>query len=233
VTATFRKVSVLVPTRGRTRQLGTLIQSFVEMTTRPESAELVFRVDVDDVETQAVLSQVPWPVVAGPRYDGYRSLPVFFEELRQVATGDLFMCGNDDMVFRTPDWSTLVLAEANRYPDGLFDLGVETLNAGVFPFSIVSRQAIDQIGFLQDPQLMWGDLFLRDVMATFGRAIRVPSVVVDHQWMGLRPDTVFTEGDQGNPQYRSPAYWQQHQACVAAAVAKLRGVSAHDFSGSR
>lgn len=220
---TFSKVSVLVPTRYRVPQLQTMIRSFDLMTTDPASAELVFRIDDDDLETPEYLRGLPWPVVVGPRMKGYRSLPVFFEEMRRVATGDLYLTGNDDMVFQTPDWSRIVLAEANRYPDGIFNIGVSTFNGDHFPFSIISKVAADAMGAIHHPDIFWGDVYLRDIFQSFGRAVRLPEVTIDHQWMGNTPDQVFKDAQQD--QHWGSAYWQKHRRLVQNSVDRLRGAS--------
>lgn len=218
----FSKISVLVPTRKRIPQLRKMLDSWASTTKTPGSAELIFRIDVDDYETKAFLEDRPIAtVLIGPRYEGYRSLPLFFNEMTAVATGDVFMCGNDDMVFRTPDWSRLLLAEANKYPDGIFDLGVSTYNEGVFPWSTVSRHATELMGQLHDPRIYWGDVYLRDIMAAFGRAIHVPHVQIDHVWMGHAPDQTFIEAKQDERRNWDEAYWALHQRCVTEAVQKI------------
>lgn len=215
----FEQISVLVPTRQRLPQLASMITSF-ELT-RTGCSDLVFRVDDDDLPTMEYLLGGNWTIVTGPRHNGYRSLPRFFQELRYAATGDVLMCGNDDMLFQTQGWDAIVLAEANKYPDGLFNFGVETLNSQAYPFSIISRHVSDLIGFIHDERLMWGDLFLRDVLAAFGRSIRLKTVEIDHQWMGRTPDRVYQDGDQQNPQYWNAAYWEKHLACVREAVQRV------------
>lgn len=212
----FTKVSVLVPTRNRPTFLRVLLSSFAQTT--DGAAELVFRVDEDDLETQALLAG--WPVIVGPRLNGYRSLPAFYNDLLAIATGDVLMCGNDDMVFLTPGWPARVLAEANKYPDGLFDLGVSTHNADHYPFAIVSRALTERLGFLWDPRIFWGDLFLRDIMAAFGRCVMVPSVAIEHAWAG-------DEASQNTIYQRDPTYWTgTHARAVADAVARLQEVAA-------
>jgi len=219
----FTKVSVLVPTRGRVGRLRTMIASFDETTGNGPDAELVFRVDDDDHATRDFL--LAWGghrIVVGPRLDGYRSMPDFFNELALAADGDVLMCGNDDMIFRTKGWPALLLRAANRHPDGLFDLGVSTLNDSHFPFSVVSRRAVERMGFLWDPRIFWGDIFLRDVMAWFGRAIHVPDVEIDHDWAGNDPDQTFVESDKNIVQ-RNPTYWASvHAPAVEEAAAKLK-----------
>ena len=224
---TYSKISVLVPTRHRVHRLKTLLASWQETVRDKEQAELVFRVDDDDVETLGFLEDLPHKVVSGSRRQGYRSMPSFFNELFMYAsTGDVLMCGNDDMAFRTVGWPAMVLAAANEYPDGLFDFGVSTLNETHYPFSIVSRRAASQMGFLWDPRVYWGDVFLRDVMAAFGRTIMLPSVHVEHDWVGQNPDQVFRESEK-NVQKIDPVYWTEtHPRLVGEAVSKLRELSA-------
>jgi len=186
----------------------------------------VFRIDVDDADSAAYLQPLPWTVLVGPRLAGYQSLPVFFEAMRHVATGDLFLTGNDDMVFRTPNWSTRVLEAANRYPDGLFNLGVETHNKSHFPFSIISRRAVDTMGMIHHPEIFWGDVYLRDIFQAFGRAILLPDVQIDHLWMGQTPDVVFTEAKQNDGTHWNQSYWEKHRRLVDASVRKLKAVTA-------
>lgn len=223
----YSKVSVLIPTRGRVERLKTLLTSYGKTTQGAEwTSELVFRVDDDDQDTQefflsgdALLGH--HHVVIGPRYEGYRSLPFFFNEMFEYSKGDILMCGNDDMVFKTPLWAPLVIAEASKYPDGLFDIGVMTHNETHFPFSTISRKVADALGFVWDPTIFWGDIFLRDVMTWFGRCVMLPSVEIDHDWAGNRPDRVFMESDKDILR-TDPNYWTEtHARAVAAAVHKL------------
>jgi glycosyltransferase involved in cell wall biosynthesis len=222
----YSKISVLIPTRGRVERLKTLLSSF-EATTS-SSVELLFRVDTDDDATIQFLEDRRkvcdyLEFIVGPRLNGYASLSVFFNELRLEATGDVLMLGNDDLVFRTPGWAQQVLEVANQHPDGLFNIGVKTHNETHFPLPIVSAKAIATIGFFWDPRLVWGDIFLRDVMESFGRAIPLPSVQIDHDWAGNAPDQTFIEGNAQRFQSIDNSYWQgTHLTAVTEAAAKLR-----------
>lgn len=224
---TFSKISVLVPTRKRVARLRTMLESY-DLTTA-DCSELLFRIDEDDEETSAFLATLPerlkHAVVKGPRYEGYRSTHQFLSDLLPWASGDVLMVGNDDMVFETSEWDRYVLEAANKFPDGLFDLGVETLNTTHFPFSIVSRYAVEALGFLYDPRIFWGDIFLRDVMAAFDRAVLLPGVKITHEWAGYKPDVTFQEAQHAKQTIGTPEYWQHHAVVVAEAVARLRGVT--------
>jgi hypothetical protein len=196
-----------------------MLESY-EATTRgvEDKSELVFRADEDDPETVEFLKSRGYWVGVGPRENGYRSLPLFFNQLLSGATGDVLMCGNDDMVFVTPGWAPKLLATADLFVDGVFDLGVRTHNETHFPFACVSRRVADQIGFLFDPRIFWGDIYLRDVMAHFGRCVYVPDVQIDHEWMGHAPDPTFLEGEKA----RRDSHMQYHAIAVDEAVQKVR-----------
>jgi glycosyltransferase involved in cell wall biosynthesis len=210
----FTKISVLVPTRKRLERLRTLIASFYA--TMDGRAKLIFRVDSDDAETQVMLKDESY--VVGSRLEGYKSTPIFFNELYKASDGDVLMAGNDDMVFRTPGWDRLILEKANEYPDGLFDIGVSTHNEENFPFATISRRMANAVGCFFDPRFFWGDIFWRDVASRFDRAVRLPSVEIEHDWAGFNPDRVFTAGEYT----RRADHSLHHAAAVNEAVAKLK-----------
>lgn len=215
----YEKVSVLVPTRNRIERLRTMLSSYDVTTAGAEHAsELVFRIDDDDQETRTFLAGRGHPTIVGPRHRGYESLPIFFNELATLATGDVLMCGNDDMVFKTEHWAPRILEASNGYPDGIFNFGVKTHNETHYPFAIVSRKVVEQLGFIFDPRIFWGDIFLRDTMAAFGRCSMLSHVEIDHDWIGHAPDKVFLEGEGA----RRANWMQRHGEAVDDAVAKLR-----------
>ena len=224
----FTKVSVLIPTRGRIERLQTLLASY-ERTSAGDNSELLFRVDDDDLETRnLLLGYGRCRMSVGPRSGGYGNMPSFFNELAVLASGDVLMCGNDDMIFQTNGWAALILETANQYPDGLFDLGVSTHNEAHFPFSVVSRRAAEKMGFIWDPRIFWGDIFLRDVISWFGRTVLLPHVRIDHDWAGFKPDQVYNETMAAKaPIEGSASYWSSvHAPAVAEAVEKLKGLLA-------
>jgi len=227
---TYRKISVLVPTRKRPGYLEKMLASYRDTVRDTESCEFIFRCDNDDIESVAFLSPLGWPVLVGPRRGGYKSLPSFYNDMVKVATGDIYMCGNDDMLFQTKDWPQLVLQEANRYADGIFNIGVNTgLNDEKFPFSIVSKDLVQAVGFINDERLLFSDIFLLDVARYFNRAVRLNSVMIYHDWAGhgadeTRRDANRDEFDmvfadtEGNWTER---YRRAHEEAVSEAVAKI------------
>jgi hypothetical protein len=181
----FRKVSVLVPTRKRLGYLERMLNTYEQTVGDRALAEIVFRCDSDDQQTIEFLCHRPFKILIGPREEGYKSLPRFFNEMARVANGDLLMCCNDDVIFATPNWPALLLAEASKYPDGIFDFGVNVgLNDDKFPFSIISRRLREILGFINDERLLFSDVFLLDVAKAFNRGIRITNVTITHDWAG-------------------------------------------------
>ena len=142
--------------------------------------------------------------------------------------------GNDDMIFVTPDWPRLVIEEANKYPDGIFDIGVRTgLNDENFPFSIVSRQLVDRLGMINDERLLFSDIFLLDIARHFNRAISLHSVIIYHDWTGYTNDATrrdaskheLSEVWEKSPGHWSSAYTKLHNMAVSEAIAKLESTS--------
>jgi len=213
----YSKISVLVPTRGRVTMLMTLLDSYDRTTVGFENAsELVFRVDDDDLETQSFLAGEH--MIIGPREKGYESLPQFFNELAMVASGDILMLGNDDVVFVTEGWAPKILEVANRFPDGVFNIGVKTHNVDHYPLSTVSKTVVNKLGFLFDPRIFWGDIFLRDVIGRLERNVMLEDVEIQHVWAGYAPDQTFIEGELA----RRSNWMAHHVQAVDEAEAKLK-----------
>ncbi len=221
----YSRVSVLVPTRTRLDRLQRLLTTFNDTTTG--CSELAFRVDDDDPVTAMALHHTPWPTYIGEREEGYKSMPTFLNDAAKVSTGDVFMVGNDDMAFISKGWDAAILEEANKYPDGLFDIGVNTHNAEHYPFSIISRDVYRRLGHIYDPRIFWGDIYLRDIMAHFGRTVMLSPVRIDHEWAGFNPDPLFNEAQaMKTSTYCTPEYWAHHREVVNEAIAKLASVGA-------
>lgn len=218
----FTRISVLIPTRKRVDRLQKMLRSYMETTQDAEwASELIFRVDEDDQETKDFL--LGHNVLVGPRHKGYESLPLFFNEMIGMAKGDVLLCGNDDMVFKTKHWAPAILDAANEFPDGVFDFGVTTHNETHYPFSIVSAKAVKKLGFIFDPRIFWGDIYLRDVMAHFGRAKMLHHIEIDHEWAGHSPDNTFMEGNLT----RFSDQNQYHRVAVDEAIVKLKSMVVH------
>ena len=233
----FQKISVLLPTRKRIDRLDRALNSLYGLCDRRDQVEVVLRIDDDDHETRKYLTERGETFIVGPRMRGYASLPHFMNQCAERSSGDVLLMCNDDCVFRTPGWDSKVLDCANRFPDGVFNIGINTmLNDQLFPLSIVSRRLFEALGYINDERLVFSDIFLLDVLETFGRAIRLPTVTIGHEWAGhdhdqthqdasKHMDTEVFDGTPGNANdpkrnWRTSYRWL-HKRAVQEAVTKI------------
>ena len=222
-------ISVLMPTRGRPDLLQRAIDSF--RSTTDDCAEIILRIDEDDEPTLDLVCNLPpgrraddVRVIVGKRLDGYTSLLRFMHECAQHARGSLLMPGNDDMIFRTPQWDALLLDEAAHFPDGIYAFSPNAVTDGGIghPFATVSRWWFDTLGFVHDQRLFWGDVFVREVALRLDRLIPLRHVVIEHAWArDRRPEAQEQEKDYGPDNH---VYWDLHLQAVNEAVAKLGGL---------
>lgn len=182
-------ISVVAAVRGRVALLQAMLDSLVATADQPDRVEVILRCDYDDAPLIDFLrARSAHQFIVGPRVSGYASLPAFANEAARLAHADLVIVVNDDAEFQTPGWDTKLVAHAARYPDGLFVLGVETLNAKNFVFPCVSRTHIELFGGVFEDRLVYPDIWTRDVYQPFDRAVRIHDVKVAHHWQGMSAD---------------------------------------------
>lgn len=191
-------ISVLVPLRERTALFDHMVQTLVSTAANPAGVEVIVRCDEDDEESLTYLRyrSMMWRAqvaesafIVGPRYRGYATLGTFINEAARLSRADLLLVVNDDVEFQTPGWDAKLVQVAQRYPDGMFDLAVDTvLNNANCVFPCQSRRQVELLGCFYDERVIYPDIWLRDVLQPFGRLIRVPEVVIAHCWNGQSPD---------------------------------------------
>lgn len=246
----FSTISILLPTRGRVQRLDRALKSIRSQAHDPSKIEIIFRCDHDDEETQRYLREHKEFFLVGPREKGYASLPKFMNQCASASTGDIIMMLNDDIIVETQNWDLRLLDFANKFQDGIFDIGIGTgLNDNLFPFSIISRLAYRALGFVNDERLVFSDIFILDVMNSFGRAIRLPSVKIIHEWAGNdtsditrieaskhENNLVFdgTPGDANDHKKNwQKSYKDLHEKAVREAVEKLKAALLDKEEASR
>lgn len=211
-------ISVIVPTRGRTHLLASMLLSLMSTAEDQANVEVIMRVDFDDDESIAYLrtSPFPFPFIVGPRYKGYATLGMFINEAARMSRGDLVLVINDDVEFRTRGWDARLLAHAALYPDGIFNIGVEVENADNFIFPCVSRRQVQVLDGVFDARLIYPDIGLRDVLRAFDRAVRVHDVVLRHNWQGMSVEQMVAQ-----PMTQSTGYEALYGQCVREGIERL------------
>lgn len=141
-----KKVSVMIPSRGRPDLLAKSIASLLD--TAEGDVEVLVRFDDDDKETAGAVPHKGSEVVSewagkikvkfGQRH-GYRNLHLYYNELAEIASGDWLLLWNDDAVMNTEGWDAKIHAAGG---------GLKVLNAtgrlNLFP--IFTKKLRDVLG---------------------------------------------------------------------------------------
>lgn len=145
------EISILVPTWGRPGRLMQLVESILLTAHRePGLTQIWVRVSHEDPACQEYRwladreNRVHWYFL-----DGCTGYAAGIEALRRLATGEIFFCGSDDSLFRTPGWDKKVEFVFNAVPDRLLvayaNNGLEREKCEQF---FTSRRWVETVGWL-------------------------------------------------------------------------------------
>lgn len=99
--------TVMIPTRGRSKYLNSLIENIFSSVQDSKNIEIVFRCDDDDTDTVDFLQQNKFDnvrFIVGPRGSGYSGLHVYYNEICESSDADWFFLFNDDASLNKTDW---------------------------------------------------------------------------------------------------------------------------------
>lgn len=188
------KISILLPTRGRTTQLLRSVDSLIDLADEPKEIQWLFGFDNDDLETYQWFQEhvLPSIMTSGARYTcmgfeplGYSKLNEYVNKLASRATGDWFVFWNDDAVMQTSGWDTEIYSHTGEFCLQAFD----THNKHPYSiFPIVPREWYELIGHLSLHQL--NDAWLSQIAWMLDIVKQIP-VMVQHD----RYDLTGNNGD--------------------------------------
>ena len=176
-------ISILCPTRKRTHMLQNMISSCTATCEFPELLEFVFYVDNDDDETYEFLQKLPSPQVSVVRGERIMFTDMW-NKCYEKASGDILFTGNDDFLFKTPNWDTVVRSKFLEYPDRIVDIfvydGVHKKGAfGAIHF--VHRKWAEVVGYVFPPYFVcdWSDNWLSEVSQMIRRQVFL-DIYIEH-----------------------------------------------------
>jgi len=112
-----KRISLLLPTRGRRKLAERFLDSVAAESAHPELIEVIACVDEDDIDSRGIASdELAVKVVVAPRQSmgGYNAICLAH------ATGEITIAVNDDIIVRTRGWDEKVRELDARYPDGVY-----------------------------------------------------------------------------------------------------------------
>lgn len=173
-------ISILIPTRKRPEQLRTVIES--AMRTAMAEPEFVCYVDSDD-RSYELEDFGHAKFVHGPRI----ILSNMWNKCAAAARGDIFLQGNDDIIFRTEGWDKQVEAEFAKYPDRIVmvhgsdggNCGHASSNGGFGPHPFVHRRWFETLGYVTPPFFSsdFGDTWINELANAIDRRKYLPFVI--------------------------------------------------------
>jgi len=136
-----KKISILLPTRGRTEVLKTSIMTLLDNVNDPTCLELLFGLDEDDNDVIEYIKTEIAPILQEQGVEsranifkplGYENLHNYVNTLAQSATGEWLFFWNDDCLMQTKDWDVVI----NSYT-GQFKLLAPKDNHNGHPYAIL------------------------------------------------------------------------------------------------
>lgn len=182
-------VSIILPTRGRSKGLCESVDSLYSLAKDAANIEFCFRIDIDDIETINTVNNLSkllsCSIVIAPRGKGYLDSHKFFNQLATVARGDWLFGFNDDATMLTQDWDQVLLeADPWKVPKWAGNENICLLAPKVtqrdvsFEFPFVRRKMHDILGRFSP--IYAQDAYLYRLMATIHAAVVFPQIEISH-----------------------------------------------------
>ncbi|KQO79773.1 hypothetical protein [Rhizobium sp. Leaf262] len=181
-----KRISLLLPTRGRRKLVYRFLESVLTTAAHPEEIEVVICVDDDDVDSHnIVFPGLALKQIVVPR----QNMGAYNDICLEQASGDISIAVNDDMIVRTHGWDDKIRSMDAEYPDGIYLAYGNDLFKGrkLCTFPIMSRRMTDLM-FAAYPRIYRGafidvhlmDIFKRLSKMGFERFIYLEDVVFEH-----------------------------------------------------
>lgn len=141
----IKKISLLMPTRGRPSWVDRFFESVVKNTAHLDQVEIILYVDDDDVGSHHLDSDViQVELIVGPRM----SMGEYNTTCLRKSDGDIIILVNDDMVIQTQGWDEKVRKLDADFSDGIYlAYGNDLFKGGdLCTFPILSRRTCDVLG---------------------------------------------------------------------------------------
>lgn len=174
-------ISILIPTRGRPKNVKRVIRSALLTADKPNNLEFLFYVDFDDKTFPNSVISKQVKVIYGPRV----WISLISNILYANSSGEIIMYGGDDMVFRSKSWDTVIRNEFNAVLDKIC---LVYTNDGVNQSQDIARH-----GFLHrrwfntlgsafpSGRVIPIDLWCTDVARKLNRIRYIENIVIEHR----------------------------------------------------
>lgn len=234
------KISLLLPTRGRSYLLNRLLESISDYSCDINHLEIVLYLDNDDYfNYDIVCNRLNIVKNIGPR----ETMGAYNTSCLKISSGNIIMLMNDDLVVQTRGWDQKIRSVFQIFPDEIFMAypnDMERANLSTFP--IMSRKTCDIIGFpfpkeyeslFIDDHIF--DIFIRLKKLGHNRLYYLDDVKLDHRHFidgKVRPDASYTHKNRYKDYITFISLISLRQICACRLLAAIKGTSLPDLPSS-
>jgi hypothetical protein len=211
----MKTIAILTPTRARPGKLDRFIDSVYSTAANPDRVFCYNYIDDDDPRHLA------YEDYAKNQHDNscnivceaesvslsWNTLALYANETNDI---DMFIMGNDDLVYRTPGWDTIVESESNKFPDDIYCMWMEDLINGEkhCAFPIVSKKWYTTLGYFTPGVFNFGynDTWVFDIAKRVGRTHFIPNAVNEHMHFTTGKSTMDDTYERNRTQQRGNLY---------------------------
>ena len=175
-----RKLSLLLPTRGRPFLLKRLFQSFVQHSADLRNLEIILCLDDDDPESHKIEdSRLNIVKIIG----AHSTMGDYNTKCLEASSGDLIMLMNDDLVVMTPKWDRIIREFSATIPDDIYLAYPDDMEGARIPtFPILPRKTCDILcnPFPKEYQDLFIDMHVLDIFQRLKRLGKKRIFYLDH-----------------------------------------------------
>lgn len=211
--------SLILPSRGRLQLLRNLLQSVVKTTSYVDKIDAWIAFDWDDQESIKAIPELTRDYTWCHFLVTDRQTNVsagYFNRLCWLGEGKYIQVLNDDCEFLTNAWDEIALSVLdNAFSDNiLYARCQEDLNTGYGCFPIISRKALNVVGWIFHPEFTsWGaDIMLHDMYLRLGRVVLLPYQIAHFSHHNPAHSTHYRKRDQTNIDFGNRARYNWHCA---------------------
>jgi hypothetical protein len=184
--------SLILPTLGDERLVKRFFDSIERTTKKKDLIEVLLAIDegktdiIDFVEKQKYSFSIKW--FERPITDNFSD--DYYNWLADRSTGDNVMTCNDDISFKTNHWDEIAREKIKKHRWSVYLIDTLESTRGVINqdfccFPIVSRKAINEIGFIFFPQIRMypADKVIYSLFNEIGRVIPAHDIVLSSTYV--------------------------------------------------
>ena len=199
-------ISVLIPTRGRANKLQSLITNIFDTCFDSKRVEVCFYVDEDDLATKSILKEYLHSTFNNTVF--YKEGPrVMFSDLWNqlidVAAGDILMICGDDVLFETQNWDQRIREEFDKVGDKILYVNVNDKIQGsdMGAHGFLHRKWVDCLGYITPNMFIYyySDNWITDISKMINRRVYLEDVIVGHTHWSVQQsqfDTTYRENQE-------------------------------------